>query len=259
MSETSFATYEPTGRWRFDWMLPALLRPRRTFAQIGALDTAVSQTPLLILAATGLIRTLVAGGIRATAAANGQLQLPPGWEYYTPEQQAQFQQAMTATAGPVFTYLLPSVVTVLGVYLGWLVLGWLLHLLLTLLGGRSSSRQVLNVTAWSLLPFALRDVVRIVAMWNSGQLLSTLGLSGFAPPGEGLWFVFAAALLAAVDIYFFWHVILLGVGIRASDQLGRGKAWTAVFLVTLLLFLLRGVPALISAQLSDLTVIRPFF
>ena len=259
MSDTLLSTYEPTGRWRFEWVLPALFQPRRTFNQIGGVETAVSQTPLLILVVTGLIRVLVAGGIKATAAASGQLQFPPGWEYYTPEQQAQFQQAMTATSGPVFTYLLPSVVTILGVYLGWLVLGWLLHLLLTLMGGRASSRQVLNVTAWSLLPFALRDIVRVVAMWNSGQMLTSLGLSGFAPSGEGLWFIVAAALLTAVDLYFFWHVLLLSVGICAGDQLSRGKAWTAVLVVTLLLFLMRGVPALISAQFSDLTVIRPFF
>ncbi len=259
MNDSLVSVYERAGRWRFDWVLPVLFRPRRTFAQMATLDTAVSQTPLLILAATALVHALVEGGLKASAAASGQMQYPPGWEYYTPEQQAQFMQAMTATSGPVFTYLLPGVTAVLGVYLGWIVLGWLLHLLLTLLGGRASSRQVLNVTAWALLPFAIRDVVRIVAMWGSGQQLSNLGLSGFAPVGEGLWFVFAAALLAGVDLYFFWHVWLLGVGARAGDQLSKTKAWTAVLFVTLLLFLLRGVPALIAAQFSDITVIRPFF
>lgn len=214
---------------------------------------------MLILAAAGLMRTLVAGGIKAQAAAMGQIELPPGWEYYTPEQQAQFQQAITATSGPVFTYVLPAVVTLLGVYLGWLVLGWLLHLALTLLGGRASSRQVLNAAAWALLPFAIRDVVRIVAMWNGGQLLTTLGISGFAPAGEGNFYIMAAALLAHVDLYLLWHVLLLGIGARAADQLSRAKAWTAVLFISLLLFLLRGLPALLSAQFSDLTVIRPFF
>ncbi len=259
MNDVTLSTYGPTGRWRFDWLLPALFRPRRLFGRMVEMDTAVSQTPLFILAATALIHALVAGGLKASAAASGQMQYPPGWEYYTPEQQAQFMQAMTATSGPVFTYLLPGVMAVLGVYLGWLVLGWLLHLLLTLLGGRASSRQVLNVTAWSLLPFALRDGVRIVAMWSSGQQLASLGLSGFAPTGEGVWFVFAAALLTAVDLYFFWHILLLGVGARVGDQLSKVKSWTAVLLVTILLFLLRGVPALIAAQFNDLTVIRPFF
>ena len=166
---------------------------------------------------------------------------------------------MTATSGPVFTYLLPAVMAVLGIYLGWLLLGWLLHLGLTLLGGRLSSQQVLNVTAWSLLPFALRDVVRTVAMWNNGQELTTLGLSGFAPMGEGPTLLFLAALLAYLDIYLLWHWLLLGKGLNVGANLSKVKTWSVVLFTVLVLFLLRGVPALISAQFSDLTVIRPFF
>ena len=259
MSDLSVSPYESGGRWRFNWVLPVLFQPRRTFARIVELDTAVWHTPILILILTGLVRTLVQGGLKAAAAASGQISFPPGWEFYTPEQQAQFQQAMTATSGPVFTYVLPAVVAILGVYLGWLLLGWLLHLGLTLLGGRLSSQQVLNVTAWSLLPFALRDVVRTVAMWNNGQELASLGLSGFAPMGEGTAFLYLAALLAFVDIYLLWHWLLLGKGLALGANLGKGKTWTAVLFTVLVLFLLRGVPALISAQFSDLTVIRPFF
>ena len=259
MSDLTLSTYEPTGRWRFNWILPTLFSPRRTFARIVEVDTAVWHTPILILVLTGLVRTLVDGGLKAAAAASGQITLPQGWEYYTPEQQAQFQQAMTATSGPVFTYLLPAIMAILGVYLGWLVLGWLLHLGLTLLGGRLSSQQVLNVTAWSLLPFALRDMVRTVAMWNNGQTLNSLGLSGFAPIGEGPLMLYLAALLTFVDIYLLWHWLLLGIGLNAGANLSKIKTWTAVLLIVLILFLLRGVPALISAQFSDLTVIRPFF
>jgi hypothetical protein len=186
MTEISLPTPLDTNRrYRFDWVLPTLFRPRKMFVRIAEMETAVWQTPIIILASLGLVRALVAGGIRSAAAATGQIELPPGWEYYTPEQQAQFQQALTATSGPVFTYLLPAIMAVLGVYLGWLVLGWLLHLVLTLFGGRGSSNQALNITAWALLPFAIRDIIRIVAMWGDGQLLNTLGLSGFAPPGEG--------------------------------------------------------------------------
>jgi hypothetical protein len=259
MSDLSVSTYEAGSHWRFNWVLPILFRPRRAFTRMAELDTAVWHTPILILILTGLIRTLVEGGLKAAAAASGQISLPPGWEYYTPEQQAQFQQAMTATSGPVFTYLLPAVISILGVYLGWLLLSWLLHLGLTLLGGRGSSQQALNVTAWALLPFALRDVVRTVAMWNSGQLLSGLGLSGFAPGGEGPSLLYAAALLTYVDIYLLWHWLLLGLGLNAGANLSKLKTWSTVLLTLLILFLLRGLPALISAQFSDLTVIRPFF
>ncbi len=214
------------------------------------------QTPIAILTLTALIRTLVAGGIKQAAAATGQMQLPPGWEYYTPEQQAQFQQAMSATSGPVFTYLLPAIVAIVAVCLGWLVLGWILHLLLTLFGGRGSSLQALNVTAWALLPFAIRDILRIVAMWNEGQLLESLGLSGFAPDGTGTAAILVVSLLALVDLYLFWQLGLLALGSRLVANVSRLKAWGAVAIAITLMLALRAGPALIAAQFSDLVVIR---
>ena len=260
MNDFPLESEELNGRWRFDWLLPALFQPRRTFPRIAAVETAVWQTPILILILTGLIRTLVNGSVKAAAglAANSGTP-PPGFEYYTPEQQAQLQQAMAATSGPVFTYLLPAVVTVLGVYLGWLILGWVIHLGLTLMGGRGSSRQALNIVAWSLLPFAIRDVVRIGAMWLSGQPVSTLGLSGFAPVAAGNLTIYLTALLSFVDIYLLWHILLLLIGVRAAENISRAKAWSVVLLVSLPLLMLRALPALIAAQFSDLTVIRPFF
>jgi hypothetical protein len=246
-------------RFRFDWVLPALFRPRQMFRRISEAETAVWQTPILILASLSLVRTLVAGGIRSAAAAMGQIELPPGWEYYTPEQQAQFQQAMTATSGPVFTYLLPAIVAILGVYLGWLVLGWLLHLALTLFGGRGSSNQSLNITAWALLPFAIREIIRIVAMWNGGQLLTNVGLSGFASPGEGTAAIVLVSFLATIDLYLFWQIGLLVIGARLVANISRLKTWIAVILVLLIMLALRLAPALPAAQLSDITIIRPFF
>jgi hypothetical protein len=246
-------------RWRFDWLLPALFQPGHTFQRITAASPGLWLTPVAVLLLTALVRTLLAGSIKAAAAASGQVTLPPNFEFYTAEQQAQFMQAMSATSGPVFTYLLPAVMAVLGVFAIWLVVGWLLHLLLTLLGGRSSSGQILNVVAWASLPFAVRDLVRIVAMLNSQQLLEYPGLSGFAPAGEGSGALYLAALLAFVDIYLLWHVLLLGRGARIASGLSRAKSWAAVLATVFALLLLRAVPALIAAQFSDLTVIRPFF
>ncbi len=259
MSEMTIAGYEPVSRWRFNWVLPALFRPRQAFDRIASADGAVWQTPITILVLATLIRTLVAGGLRAAAAASGQIPLPPGWEYYTPEQQAQFQQAMTATSGPVFTYLLPAVLAVLGVYLGWLLVGWILHLILTMVGGRGSSGQVLNLAAWAALPFAIRETVRLLAMWTQGELLAYPGLSGFAPADNGNLSIYLTSLLSFVDIYLIWHIVLLVAGVRAGENLSRPKRWMAVLLTVVGLTLLRALPALLAAQFSDLTVIRPFF
>jgi hypothetical protein len=258
-SETTALYLEENRRWRFNWLLPALLQPRQTFARIAAASAGTWLTPILVLILITLVRVLVSGSIKEAAAATGQITLPPGFEYYTPEQQAQFQQAMSATNGPIFNYALPAVLALIGVFVAWLVTGWLLHLVLTLLGGRSSSGQILNIAAWASLPFALRDLIRIVAMLNSQQLLDYPGLSGFAPAGEGNTAIYLAALFALVDLYLFWQIYLLGVGVRSSDALPAAKAWTAVLLTVLFLLLLRATPALIAAQFSGLTIIRPFF
>ena len=261
MNDMSLVSLEPDGRWRFDWLLPALFQPRRTFARIAGLETAVWQTPILILILTGLIRTLVNGSVKAAAnlAAANSGAPPPGFEFYTPEQQAQLQQAMAATSGPVFTYLLPSVVAVIGIYLGWLILGWVIHLGLTLMGGRGSSRQALNIIAWTLLPFAIRDIVRIAAMWTTGQPLTALGLSGFAPVGEGTSTIYLTTLLSFVDIYLLWHILLLLIGVRAAEPISRAKAWSVALFTVIAFLLIRALPALIAAQFDGLTVVRPFF
>ena len=166
---------------------------------------------------------------------------------------------MAATSGPVFTYLLPSVVAVIGIYLGWLILGWVIHLGLTLMGGRGSSRQALNIIAWTLLPFAIRDIVRIAAMWTTGQPLTALGLSGFAPVGEGTSTIYLTTLLSFVDIYLLWHILLLLIGVRAAEPISRAKAWSVALFTVIAFLLIRALPALIAAQFDGLTVVRPFF
>src|SRR3990172_3894657 len=132
-------------RFHFDWLFPSLFRPRRTFAQIAGQSRAVWLTPLLVLTLTGLLQVAVAGPIKVAIAQSGQVDLPPDFQYYTPEQQAQFYQAQQATQGPVFIYAFPAILSVLGVWAGWLAVGGVLHLVLTLLGSRDSTAGALNL------------------------------------------------------------------------------------------------------------------
>lgn len=251
--------FDRRSRWRFDWLVGVLARPRATLAQIAEEMDGVWHTPIWFVAATTLLRTLVAGSLQAAAAATGQITLPPGFEYYTPEQQAQFMQAATATSGPVFVYVLPAALGVAAVFVGWLVLGWVLHLVLTLFGGRNNNQQVLNVAAWAVVPFALRDVVRILDMWNTGQVLTTLGLSGLVAADGGAATAYLSSFLSQVDVYLLWEILLLLVGARLVSSLSRPKTWLAVWFTVFLLLLIRALPAILAAQLGDLTVVRPFF
>jgi hypothetical protein len=246
-------------RWHFHWILPLLIRPRATLTSIAEAIDGVWQTPMLLLGLSGLLRTLVVGSLQAAAAASGEIALPPGFEYYTPEQQAQFMQAATATNSPVFVYVLPALMGLAGLFVAWLLLGWLLHLVLTLMGGRNSNQQILNLTAWAMLPLLLRDVVQTMVMAQSGQVLTGVGLSGLVVADGAVATAYLAAVLSQLDVYLLWQMGLLLLGAKVASTLSWGKVWLGVAFSLLLLLMLRALPALAGAMLGDLTVVQPFF
>src|SRR5665648_133209 len=84
---------------------------------------------------------------------------PEGFEYFSPEQQQQFQESLAVGASPVVTIIFPLVTRFLGIWLGWFLLASILHLSLTLNGSRSSNRSILNVVSWASLPFVIRDLI----------------------------------------------------------------------------------------------------
>lgn len=211
-------------------------------------------TPMLILTITAILVVVVAGYLRSRAALMGEIPLPPDWEFWTPEMQNNYMQAQQATQGPTFVYIIPMVGSLTGLWLGWLLLAALLHFGSTLLGGRGSMQSALNVVAWASLPFAVRDLLRIVFMLAAGHAILSPGLSGFtSTPG------LVSQLLMRVDIFLIWHVILLVIGFALTDGLPRGKAVTGVLVVVLLvLFAQAGLGALASS-FGGLAVQRPFF
>lgn len=260
MAEDELLVATPqTGRtWRFDLLLPVLIRPRSAMARVVEQNRPNWRAPIAVLLLATVIHALVAGSINAAARAAGEIVLPPNFQYYTPEQQAQFQQAATATNNTTFNYILPALGAALGALLVWLAVSWLLHLVLTLLGGRGTSQQIINVVAWASVPFALRALVQIVAMLATDQLVAGSGLSGFAPVGDGSLSVFLAAMLGQIDLYLIWHVVLVYIGARVASQLPAARCWLAILLVVALVMALRALPDAILARFSDLTVIQPF-
>jgi len=215
---------------------------------------ATWSTPMLLLSVTAILVVLVAGFLESRAAMMGEVQLPPDWQFWTPEMQNNYMQAQQATQGPVFLYVIPMIGSLTGLWVGWLLLAALLHFGSTLLGGRGSMQSALNVVAWASLPFAVRDILRILFMLAAGHAILSPGLSGFtSTPG------FVAQLLTRLDIFLIWHVILLVIGFALSDGLPRAKAVTGVLVVLLLvLFAQAGLGAL-GSSFGGLAVQRPFF
>lgn len=243
MTENTQTLPEPPRRLHFDWVIPALFKPRQAFPKIVAGPSTAWLTPILILTAAVLLRVLVSGSIQQSATMGAPTSLPPDFEYYSSDQQAQFQQASSLTSGPLFTFVLPGVAALLGVWAGWLVFGGLMHLALTLLGGRGAIGTTIGMVAWANLPFAARDVVRALYMMASNSTIQSPGLSGFGSAGG-----IDSACLGLVDIFVVWNIVLLLAGVHTGYSLSRGKSWTSVLITVGAAVIFQTVIAFIWAQ-----------
>jgi len=253
MTET---TILPTPKKRLDFsqVLAFFLRPCSLFERIAAEGQPTWQTPMLILSVTALLVVLVSGFLTARAAQMGTTALPPDFQYWTPEMQKNYYSAQQAMSGPTFVYVIPLVGSLVSLWLGWLALGGLMHLASTLLGGRGTMSGALHVTAWATLPFALRDLLRVVFMLVVQHPIASPGLSGFATEAG-----FLSQLLSHVDIFLVWQMLLLMVGFFLVDNLSQGKAILGVLIVLgLILAAWSGLGALISS-LGGTAIQRPFF
>jgi hypothetical protein len=244
-------------RMRFEWLLPVFIRPARTMRSIAAEEHPQWLLPMLILTVLTILFVLVAGPLRQQSILGANVELPPGFEYMTPEQQEQYFQAQQSGAGTAQTHIFPGVAALSGLWLSWFVLGGVLHLVMTLLGSRSSTITAYNLTSWASMPFALRLIVQMIAMLITKTLISSPGLSGFIAADAAGALSFARVLLGLVDIYLIWQFVLLVIG-SAATGLPRGKAFAGVLLVIVLVLVLGALPGFGLAQLSGLSVDRPF-
>lgn len=249
-------TPSPTPARRFD--LPrafaVLFRPRPAFTDLTAATRASWSTPMILLTITAALVVIVGGYFRSRAVMMGEVTLPTDWQWWTPEMQNTYMQAQQAQQGPVYMYIMPLFGSLTGLWLGWLILAGLLHLGSTLLGGRGTMQNALNVVAWASLPFALRDILRMIFMGIAGRTIASPGLAGFAS-GSG----FLVQLLARTDLFLLWSILLLVIGFAISDNLPRGKAFANVVIVMVLVLLAQAGLATLVSGIGNAAVQRPFF
>jgi len=245
--------------WHFEWLWPVLRHPRQALTTIRAQATPAWLTPLLVLSVLVVPQVLVAGPIQRQALIEAGPSLPADFEFYAPEDQARFLQAAEAAQGPAFLYAFPAGIALAQVWLGWLIVGSALHLVLTVLGGRSTVGEALNLAAWSGLPYGVRCIVRTVWMLATRELIASPGLSGFVDSQAGAGSLFLSHLLGVVDVYLLWQAALLLLGVRSENDPGRRTAWAAVLITLAIALLLQVLPGFLAGRLGSLTIVRPFF
>jgi len=246
-------------RLNFAWIPEMLFHPKRCFQRFASLSNPLWLTPLLILSFAVCINVFLVGRIKSQAALMGEIAYPPDFQYYTPEQQAQYTQAIQSTQGPVFTYVLPIFAALSGVWIGWLFLGGLLHLVTTLFGGRGSIGLSMNIVAWASLPLAVREFVQIIYLFITKKLISNPGLSGFSLVGDSGLPLYFSQILTLIDIYLVWQIILLILGVRISTGLNSTKSFFSVLLTFLIIILIQSGLSYLESALGNLNIARPFF
>ena len=155
-------------------------------------------------------------------------------------------------------YVLPALASLLGVWVTWLILGGLLHLVTTLFGGRGNATQALNIVGWASLPLALRSLVQIVFMLTTQKMISNPGLSGFSLSGDSGLASLTNHILRMLDIYLIWQILLVILGIKLATRLDRSKAVIGVLITFLIFILMRSGVSYLFSMLSNLEITRPF-
>lgn len=245
---------KPVRRFDLSRLLSLFTRPGTVFGEMTSEARATWLTPMLVLTFTAILVVVVAGYLKTQAAMMGEIELPPDWQYWSPDMQQNYMEAQQATQGATFMYIIPLVGALATLWAGWVLVAGLLHLGSTLLGGRGSMQSALNVVAWASLPFALRDILRVIFMLATKHAISSPGLSGFVASSG-----FLSKLLSHVDIFWIWYLILLIIGFAIADGLPRNKAFVGVTVVLLLVLAAQAGLGSLTSSVSGQAVQRPFF
>jgi hypothetical protein len=79
----------------------------------------------------------------------------------------------------------------------------------TFMGGSAKYGQLLNITAWAFMINILETIVKIPLMLNKWTLevYTGLGVLGIGEKGS-----FINSLLAGMDVFAIWRIILIAIG-----------------------------------------------
>lgn len=250
-TETKLARLQERFGLHFEWLLQILIHPRKTIATISEQEKPVWLTPMATFSFLAIVSALIAWPIKRDAIING-LTLPADFQYYSTDQQAQFLTAQATQSSVLFTFIFPVLGALVTLWLVWFLMSSILHMGHFISGSSTDKQGYFNLTAWVMTPIAVRQFVQILAMLISHKTIASAGLSGFiASAGTGAGFL--AGILAQVDIYFIWEVILLMIGVVPLSGLTKTKSWTVTAITLLIIVLLMAIPHFVGSVISGVS------
>jgi hypothetical protein len=223
-------------------------RPRSTLRALGAQPGNRWLLPA-ILALIGLVCLNIVSAPYAAELATEEVQkqlasLPP----------EQVQAATTRAAMFTTPWFLGGVGIVAGLlmlFLGWALRAGVLYFIGLVAGGETSYWAVFTLMAWSWVPYIIRDLTQAGYTLATKALIRHPGLAVLATTGDRVkdsasWLY---GLLAQVDLFLLWHLLLVGVGMAVLNRFGRTKA----FFITLIYLAVALAVSLIPTFIASFT------
>jgi hypothetical protein len=224
---------------------------QRSWLAMGTLVTLMAILPVLASApfAASQAQEAMRQTLEAQEGAMGRL---------TPEME---QRALASSANPLLITVLPAVQRAASVWIGWLLWAGGLSLLSAMTGGKTSFRPLWPLVVWAWLPYALRGLLQSAFILATGTLIANPGLSGLillqesaagmlaASPGPGP--LALKSFLAQIDLFLFWNLALLAIGLAIASRLTPRKSALVVLGLWLVLTLIGLVPAVITGSMLN--------
>lgn len=233
------------------WIPRMFVKPRSTLARVNEQEKAVWLAPMLILAIMVLLAVVFAAPIKRVNIQTG-VTIPEDFQWWSQERQQQYLQAQQNLTSPTFMYLFPLLSGLAGYSLFWVICSSLLYLSLTLAGSRTTNQKVSNLIAWAMLPFALRELVKVIVIISSKSLIEEPALSYLVASDATGVMAWLKGILGQVDFYGLLFVIFLFLGAIPLSGLRTSKAILATTVAASLALVLVGLPSVISTALSGM-------
>jgi hypothetical protein len=177
--------------------------------------------PLVLLAVVGVVNALILTP-RITAAAMQDIDLAQ-------MQAAGVDMATVSKAGSVAAMGAGVIGALFGVIAGTFLVAAILHFVGTVFGGQQAFNAVLTTTSWARIPLILRGLVQMAWFGTHGGEfdVNIAGLAGLVADAEKPTAgasSFLAPLLALIEVWNLWYLVLLVIAVRATSKVTRGRA-----------------------------------
>jgi len=223
-------------------------RPRAAFAQIAARPGKGWFIPVLILL-LGLVALNLA--LAPHAAVEAQRQMDQQLATLPPGQADALVARMDQLVSPLFVGLMGLVAGIVGTALAILLGAVVLYFVALFTGGEGGFGPTLGVMLWAWIPFGIRALVQAAVIAAQGRLIVNQGLSYLVSVGDRVKDSqnVLYGLLAQVDLFALWHLVLVWAAALALYKLGRNKALVVVLLYAIVSLGLRVATLLIQGML----------